>query len=94
MKFVLYAKDKAGALPIRQANREAHLAFINQPSTVRILTAGPLLNPDGDMCGSMFVLEAPNEDTVKAWMKNDPYVKAGLFDSAELHPFIWVVGAP
>ena len=49
MLVCLMAHDKPGALETRKANRDAHLAYINETACVSI--AGPIKNADGDMCG-------------------------------------------
>lgn len=95
MHFIIYAKDKKGALHIRKANREAHLAFLKAQSPVTVCTAGPLLSDDTQMMiGSTLIVEADSLLTVKDWLSQDPYAKAGLTDSLEIHPFTWAIGAP
>lgn len=95
MYFVIYARDKAGALDIRKTNRDAHLAFLKAPGDVKVCTAGPLLSDDKEMMvGSTLIVEAADLSTVKDWLKNDPYAKAELSESVTVHPFIWAIGAP
>lgn len=89
MKIALIAKDKSGALPIRLENRAAHLAYIEETQVVE--QAGPLLNADGEMCGSLVILEVANLDAAQTWAENDPYAKAGLFESVELIPWKKVI---
>ncbi len=95
MHFIVYAKDKPGALEIRKTNREAHLAFLKQEAAVKVCIAGPLLSDDGQMMiGSTLIVEADNLGAVKDWLKNDPYAKAGLTGELNLHPYIWAIGKP
>ena len=61
MLFIIHAKDKAGALPTRLANYDAHKAFLSDtsPHGVRIVMSGPLVADDGtSMIGSLFLVEA------------------------------------
>lgn len=89
MHFVFYGKDKTGGLPLRLENREAHIQWLkSQP----IPLAGPLLDENGDMCGSMVVCEAEDQAAANALFATDPYAKAGLFASTEITPWKWVVG--
>jgi uncharacterized protein len=61
----------------------------------RIKIGGPLLAPDGErMIGSMLIVEAENEAEARALLAEDPYAKAGLFQSVELLPWRWVVNPP
>jgi uncharacterized protein YciI len=82
MIIALIAKDKPGHLDTRKANRDDHLAYIK--STGVVAQAGPLLDGDGQMCGSLVVLDVADMAAAQHWADNDPYAKAGLFASVEL----------
>ncbi len=75
------ARDKPGHLETRKANRDAHLAYAGKTGVVQM--AGPLLDDEGDMCGSLIVLDVPDMEAAKAWAAADPYAKADLFASVE-----------
>jgi uncharacterized protein YciI len=90
MLIALTCRDKAGALPVRQANRDAHLAYIAETGVVA--QAGPLLDADGAMCGSLVILEVDDMAAAETWAANDPYAKAGLFDSVSLDVWKRVIG--
>ncbi|MBQ2261547.1 MAG: YciI family protein [Loktanella sp.] len=90
MRFALLAKDKAGALQVRMDNREAHLAYVAETGVVEF--AGPLLDADGQMCGSLIVLELPDLAAAQDWAANDPYAKAGLFGDVTLSAWKKVIG--
>ena len=94
MKFMIYAQDKPDSLAIRKANREAHLAWLKAPSDVTINIAGPWLDDDGVMRGSMLIVEAESKQAVKNWISKDPYGAAGLTDSVTINAYNWVIGAP
>lgn len=94
MKFLIYSEDKADSLPIRKANRDAHLAFLKADEPVKVLTAGPWLDAEGDMRGSLLIVEAEDMTSVTAWLETDPYKKAGLPGQVIVRPFIWAIGAP
>ncbi|CUH79503.1 YciI family protein [Tropicibacter naphthalenivorans] len=82
MLIALIAKDKKGALQIRKDTREEHLAYLK--GTGVVTQAGPLLDDAEEMCGSLVVLDVADMAAAKAWAENDPYAKAGLFESVEL----------
>ena len=46
------------------------------------------------MCGSIVVVEAGDLAAAKALFAADPYAAAGLFETVEIRPWRWVVGAP
>ncbi len=89
MLVALFAKDRAGALQVRKDNREAHLGYIKETGVVA--QAGPLI-VDGDMAGSLVILDVEDMAAAEAWAANDPYAKAGLFASVELVEWKKVIG--
>ncbi len=95
MKFIIYTQDHDDALDIRKANREAHLKFLASKSLVKVMSAGPYMDEQAEtMIGSLLIVEADTIDVVREWLKNDPYVIAGLSKSVIVHPFIWAIGSP
>ena len=90
MLVALIARDKAGALPVRMENRPAHVEYLKASSAVQ--QAGPLLDANGEMCGSLIVLDVADMAEAETWAAGDPYGKAGLFDSVELIPWNRVIG--
>ena len=90
--FVLTCIDKPGALDLRMATREAHLAYVTRhPGVVRL--GGPFLDEAGGMAGSMLIIEAQDLAAAKAFLADDPYLKAGLFERTEIRPWRATVGA-
>lgn len=90
MKIALIAKDKPGALEVRKANRDAHVAYLKSSDLVEL--AGPLLDDNGDMCGSIIILNTDDMATAQAWAAKDPYKLADLFQSVELIHWNKVIG--
>ena len=90
MRIALITRARPGALPIRQANRDAHLAYIAETGVVEM--AGPFLDGEGQMCGSLIILEVPDMAAAEVWAANDPYAKADLFESVSLQEWKKVVG--
>ncbi|MCB1352795.1 MAG: YciI family protein [Rhodobacteraceae bacterium] len=90
MLFALICTDKPGGLDIRKANRTDHLAYIE--STGVVTQAGPFLDAEGGMCGSLVILEVEDLAAAEAWAAGDPYANAGLFSSVEIRPWKKVIG--
>ena len=90
MLICLMAHDKPGALELRKANRAAHLDYIGQTGCVSI--GGPIKDANGEMCGSMLVLDLPDMAAAEAWAANDPYNRAGLFQNVTLNEWVRVIG--
>lgn len=90
MRFALICTDKPGHLEVRIANREAHLAWLGQSAGVEM--AGPFLDADSNMTGSMLIIEAADLAAARAWADADPYAKAGLFQSVDIRAWKKVIG--
>jgi len=89
--FVILCQDKPGALQRRLDNREAHLAYLRSQPGLKV--AGPCLNAAGEMNGSMLVYEADDEAGVRAFVDNDPFNKADVFEPVEIRPWRHSVGS-
>jgi len=89
MLVALVARDKPGALQTRLDNRDAHIAYLK--STNMVSQAGPLLDANEDMIGSLIVLDVEDMAAAETWAASDPYAKAGLFQSVELIPWKKVI---
>jgi uncharacterized protein len=90
MRVALICHDKPAALQVRLDNRAAHLAYIADTGIVDL--AGPFLNDDGQMTGSMIVLNVDDMQQARDWAANDPYALAGLFASVTLTEWRRAVG--
>ncbi|MFW8593786.1 YciI family protein [Cribrihabitans neustonicus] len=90
MLIALIARDKPGHLQTRLDNRDAHLAYIK--ATGCVAQAGPLLDQDGEMAGSLIILDVEDMAAGEEWAANDPYSKAGLFEAVELITWKKVIG--
>jgi uncharacterized protein YciI len=89
--FVIYCVDKPGAIDLRLATRETHLAYARSlADTIKL--GGPMLNANGDMVGSLAVIEVEDEAAAEAFNKADPYAKVGLWERVEIRPFRAVLG--
>ena len=90
MTFALICTDRPGALQIRLDNRAAHLAYLEDTGVV--LQAGPFLDVDGQMSGTLLVLDLPDRAAAEAWAANDPYAKARLFSDVRIEAWKKVIG--
>ncbi len=84
--FVLVCLDKPDALDLRMATREAHFAWARGlDGMVRL--GGPFLDEAGRMVGSLIIIEAADMAAAQAFSRDDPYRKAGLFQSVDIRPW-------
>ncbi|HEX3430077.1 MAG TPA: YciI family protein [Rhizomicrobium sp.] len=85
MLFVITALDRENARDLRLATRAAHFDYARASGAVKL--GGPFLDQNGEMIGSLIIIEAPDLAAAREWQANDPYMKAGLFAHAELRPW-------
>ena len=91
MLFAIHAVDRAGALPTRLANYDAHKIFLSDtsPYGVKIVMSGPLVSDDGaTMIGSLFLIEAPGRNEVEAFNRADPFAAAGIWEKVTITGFL------
>ncbi|GLS81768.1 MULTISPECIES: YciI family protein [Proteobacteria] len=86
--FAVICRDNPGALQTRLDTRPAHVDWL-KAGPVRL--AGPLVE-DGEMRGSLLVIEADDIEAANAWVATDPYTAAGLFASVEVIEWRKVIG--
>jgi uncharacterized protein YciI len=90
MRVALITLDKPDALQIRLDNRDAHLAHIADSGVVEM--AGPFLDVDGKMTGSLIIMNVETLADAQTWVDNDPYTKADLFEKVRIEEWKKVVG--
>lgn len=88
--FAVICTDRPAHLETRKANREAHLAYIRDSGVVA--QAGPFLDREGAMSGSLLILEVADRAAAEAWTAGDPYGRAGLFAEVRIEEWQKVVG--
>lgn len=80
MQYLVVAYDKPNALQKRLEVRDLHVKgareFIKKGN---ILQAGALVQNE-QMVGSTLFVEFDNKDEMDSWLKNEPYVKNGVWD--------------
>jgi uncharacterized protein len=96
MQFLVVAKDgtDGGALERRRKTRPNHLESIGPlVDAGNVLVGGAILDEDGEMIGSVLLLDFPGRSDLDAWLARDPYVTDGVWQDIEVHPFRTAVGA-
>ena len=89
--FIFTGIDRKDGLDARMAAREAHLAYVRGQPEVVVL-AGPLLDDDGKMVGSVLILDLPDMAAARDFVANDPYGQAGVFGTSDLRHWNITIG--
>ena len=94
MLYAVICTDKPNSLPLRIANRPEHLAYL-QSLGETLVFAGPFTAEDGvTMNGSLVVVEAATLDAARKIAAGDPFVKAGVFATIDIRPWLWTINNP
>lgn len=94
--FAIYTTDKPGLGALREAVRERHRAYLraSNADAVETVLGGPLLDPQGQMNGTLLVVRAATLEAVERFFAADPYSLAGLFERVEIRAWRWGLGQP
>ena len=83
--FALIARDRPDGLERRKKHRPAHLEHMARLDAAgRLRYGGPLLTAQGEMGGSLIVLEADDVEAARNTYAEDPYVVHGVFDTYDV----------
>jgi uncharacterized protein YciI len=88
MHFVVIARDKPDR-SLRLAARADHLEFVADRQHLFVY-GGPLIE-NGEMVGSILVLELPDRAALDSYLAEDPYFARGIFASIEVYESRWMV---
>ena len=83
MQFIIKALDGEGMLEKRMAVRARHLEGIKALGR-QVICAGGMLDEEGRMKGSALVMEFPDRAALDAYLANEPYVVAGVWQKVEV----------
>ena len=90
MRVAIICYDKPGHLELRKATRAAHVEYLKASGAIAM--AGPLLDANGEMCGSLLIVEVEDMAAAEAFAAGDPYGQAGLFESVTLRQWNQTMG--
>jgi len=84
MLYIIYQEDRPDGAAVRAANREAHFAYLEKHRNI-VIIGGALLAEDGTTrTGSVFLINVPDRAAAEAFLREEPFRKAGLFRSVKI----------
>jgi uncharacterized protein YciI len=84
MPYVIKTKDKAGHAHVRAEVLAEHRKYL-ESNKERILAAGGLLPDASDTPnGGLLILDVNDRPSAEAFIANDPFTKAGLFEEISI----------
>lgn len=90
--FVISCTDQEGTVEKRLAVRPQHVARLEQLNAEgRVITAGAMpkdpSNPQAGFYGSTMILEFDNREALDEWLKDEPFIKEGIYSHVDVKPF-------
>ena len=87
MLFAIQCTDKPGQQDVRLNARPDHVAYLKAQGD-KLFAAGPTITEDGEaMTGSLIIMDFDDYAQAEDFARNDPYAKAGLFDTVSIRPW-------
>ena len=83
MLYIIYQEDRPDGAAIRAATREDHFAYLAKNEDILVLGGALLEDDDATRKGSVLIINVPNRAAAEAFSENEPFRKAGLFNTGE-----------
>lgn len=81
--FAIVTADKPGMAEARAAIRQTHLDYLASREDVVVL-GGVTYDAEDQKDGSVWIVNLPDVAAAEAFAANEPFVKAGLFQSVRI----------
>jgi uncharacterized protein YciI len=88
-RFLILGRGRPGLQPPSIDLRDEHRRYLlDGEYRANLIACGPLLSDDGlEWEGTVTLIELPDRASAEALPAHDPYSRAGLYDSVEVHPW-------
>ncbi len=97
MYFAIFGTDKQGVTQQRQDMVDDVASYNKDQSshpTAITHCAGPTLDDDGNINGTLTIIEAPSIDAARDFLANHPLQKLGLLEDVCIRQWDWRIGCP
>ena len=85
MLYIIHCIDKPGAQALRDATRAAHRAYLDRFRDKIVLGGGLLADDASGHLGSTIILNVKDRAEAEAFIRDEPFTKAGIYASQSLH---------
>ena len=90
MQFIIRAYDGPNMLEKRMAVRQRHLENMAKVDG-KVICAGGLLDGQGNMKGSLLVMEFERRELLDEYLKSEPYIQEGVWQKIDIDPMHVVI---
>ncbi len=90
----MYGRDRPGAFELKVSLNNDHWSFMDGYGEL-LVARGPTLTGDGDEAestGSLHIVDLPDVEAARAFAYEEPYYRAGVFESVLLCRFRNILG--
>jgi len=90
MQYIVHAYDFTDeqALARRMSVRANHLEGAKVlKANGNFILGGALLSPEGQMIGSMTIVDFEEESLLNQWLEVEPYIKGKVWEKIDIKPF-------
>ncbi|MCG8710305.1 hypothetical protein JHU04_003592 [Brenneria sp. 4F2] len=88
MLCLIHAIDKQGQEELRRSLLSEQISYVNSAGSIKIILAGPLLNQnEGDVAGSLLIVDAKNRNEVDNFINETPFFKSGIWEKIMVNKF-------
>ena len=84
MLYIMVNEDRTDGQAIRDATREAHLAYLERNKNIVVLAGGTLAEDGRTRTGSVFIVNVTSREAAEKFSADEPFRKAGLFQSVKI----------
>ena len=83
-----YDYTDAGALQRRMNVRPHHLDGAKLlKENGNFIIGGAILNDEGQMAGSVMIMQFETEEELETWKQSEPYITQNIWESVDIKPF-------
>ncbi|WP_433164431.1 YciI family protein [Kribbella sp. CA-247076] len=89
MQFFVWGRDRQGGFDVKVKLNEEHWSFMDGYAD-QLIARGPTLtshSDDAETTGSLHIVDLPDEDAVRRFAYEEPYYRAGAFESVDIYRF-------
>ena len=84
MLYIMVNEDRSDGQVVREATREAHLAYLERHKSIVVLAGGTLAEDGKTRTGSVFIVNVTSREAAEKFSAEEPFRKAGLFKTVKI----------
>jgi uncharacterized protein YciI len=94
VEYFVYGRDRAGTYGLKESLSEEHWSFMDGYGEL-LIARGPTLtgrDDEDESTGSLHIVDLPDAETARRFAYDEPYYRAGVFESVLICRFHNILG--